>query len=121
MKKISLYALVSGISLIARQFFLPNPFECFDEKAALINLIAEPFIQILAYVIVGLVYKKGSFPPLGSFLFLVTYAMIIVVLRILSVFVFVWWWVILIVIAFSAIIIGIRWVIEKISGDEENY
>ena len=65
MAMIKLYSLMTVISVLVRQFVLPNPFECFGEKATLINWIAEPIIQIVAYGIVGLFYVKGSAPALG--------------------------------------------------------
>ena len=71
---------MSLISVIVRQFVLPNPFECFGEKAVLINWIAEPIIQAIAYLIVGLFYVKGSAPALGSLAYLAVYAACIGVL-----------------------------------------
>ena len=61
-----LYALMTLVSTLVRQFMLPNPFECFGDRAMVINLIAEPIIHVIAYGMVGLVYHKGDFPALGS-------------------------------------------------------
>ena len=64
MKRFSLYGVISVISIIVRQFFLPNPFDCFGDKAVLINWIVEPILHLIAYGLVGLVYCRGSFPAI---------------------------------------------------------
>ena len=91
MKKLSLYGIMTIISVIVRQFILPNPFECFGNKAALINWIAEPVIQIIAYGVVGLFYVKGSNPAFGSLAYLVTYVIIVGLLWLFGIFLFAWW------------------------------
>ena len=91
MKKLSPYAVMTIISVIIRQFFLPNPFECFGDNAAAINWIAEPIIQIVVYGIVGLFYVKGSAPAWGSFLYLILYALTVGVLWVLGLAKFAWW------------------------------
>ena len=118
MKRFSLYGVISVISIIVRQFILPNPFECFGDKATIINWIAEPIIQVVAYLLVGLVYQKGSNPGFGSLLFLLTYALIVGILWVLGIFKFAWWWILILVIAFIGITIGIRWLGNKLSGDD---
>ena len=100
-----LYALVSVISIVVRQFLLPNPFECFGDSAWLINIIAEPIIQVISYLLVGLVYKSGSAPALGSFLFLLTYAASTSLLWLFGIYKFAWWWIALLVIGFFVVII----------------
>ena len=104
-----LYALMTVISTLVRQFVLPNPFECFGEKAALINWIAEPIIHIVAYSIVGLFYVSGSNPVLGSIAYLATYALIIGILWVLSIFSFAWWWILILTIAFVALVAGVMY------------
>ena len=118
MKRLSIYGIISVISVFIRQFVLPNPFECFDDKAIIINLIAEPIIQLVAYLLVGLVYRKGSNPGFGSLLFLITYALIVAILWVLGIFKFAWGWILILAIAFIGIVIGIRWLGNKLSGDE---
>ena len=112
-----LYAIMAGISLIIRQFFLPNPFECFGDSALLINWIAEPIMYIVARALVGVVYRKGECPPLGSFLYLLAYATINGILALMGVFSFAWWWVTIIV----AAMVGIGLLLAKLgrwlSGD----
>lgn len=121
MKKFSLYGVISGISVLIRQFVLPNPFECFGNEAFVINLIAEPIIQVVAYFLVGLVYQKGSNPSLGSLLFLLTYALIVGILWVLGIFKFAWWWILILTIAFLGIVIGLRWLSNKLYGNHYNY
>ena len=113
-----LYFLITAISILVRQIVLPNPFECFGDKAFFINCIAEPFIIVVSYLLVGLVYKKGSAPAIGSILFLVTYMVIIGILWILGLFKFAWWWSLILVISFIGIMIGIRFLCNKLSDDK---
>ena len=120
MKKYSLYPLVTIISIIIRQFFLPNPFECFGDKAIVLNWLAEAIIHIVAFTLVGLVYRKGSNPGLGSFLYLLTYAFLVGVLWILGLFKFAWWWILIVIIAFIGIVLGIRFLCNKLAEDNYN-
>lgn len=94
MKK--LYAIMAVISIIVRQVYLANPFECFGNMAWIYNLIAEPIIHAVAYGLVGLIYHKGEFPALGSFLYLVAYAATTGILALMGIFSFAWWWVLII-------------------------
>lgn len=116
MKRFSLYGVISVISIIVRQFFLPNPFDCFGDKAVLINWIAEPVLHLIAYGLVGLVYCRGSFPAIGSMLYLVTYAALVGVLWLMGIFTFAWWWVTIIVVALMAIILVIKIIANKYDG-----
>ncbi len=118
MKRFSLYGVVSLTSIIIRQFVLPNPFECFGDNAIIINCIAEPIIQLVAYLLIGLVYQKGSNPGLGSLLFLLTYAFIVGILWVLGLFKFAWWGILILVIAFIGIVIGIRWLSNNLAGND---
>lgn len=94
--KISFYGIIAVIGAIVRQNFLPNPFECFGDYAILINLFAEPVIHILSYTIVGLFYERGSFPIVGSLLYLIIYSSIVFLLSIFGIFSFAWWWILII-------------------------
>lgn len=113
MKRFSLYGLITIISVIVRQFVLPNPFECFGDMAILYNWIAEPILHIVAYTLVGLVYCKGSFPAWGSFLYLITYSALVGILWVLGIFSFAWWWILVITVVTFAIIIGATYLINK--------
>ena len=113
-----MYVIISLISALVRQFVLPNPFECFGDKAVIINCIAEPVIYAVAYHLVGQFYRKGSWPALGSFLYLLFYSILTGALWICGIFKFAWWWVLILVIAFIGITIGIRWLGNKLSGND---
>ena len=113
----SLYGVATIVSFLIRQFVLPNPFECFGEKAILINWIAEPILQVVAYMLVGLVYRKGDMPAIGSALFLITYAALVGVLWVLGAFRFAWWWILFLTAAFIAVVLGIRWICNRMVGD----
>ena len=98
------YAIMAAISTIMRQFYLPNPFECFCDMAWLYNLIAEPIIYGTAFLLVGTIYRKGSFPALGSFLYLVAYAVITGILALMGIFSFAWWWVLIVAIVVLVVV-----------------
>lgn len=86
-----MYKLMAILSILVRQFLLPNPFECFGDKALICNIIAEIILQPISYAIVGIFYARGSAPALGSFLYLLVYSLLVGVLYILGKFCFVWW------------------------------
>ena len=114
MRRFFLYGGISAISVIVRMFFLPNPFECFGARAYLYNWIAEPILHIIAYALVGLVYCKGSFPAWGSFLYLITYAILVGVLWIFGIFNFAWWWILSLIVAIFVLTTGIPFVVKLI-------
>lgn len=88
-----MYQLVAIVSVIVRQFYLPNPFNCFGDMAIIYNWAAEPAIHILSYLLVGQVYQSGSAPTFGSILYLLAYSLITGILWILGLFSFAWWWI----------------------------
>ncbi len=64
-----MYKYISGLSLLIRLFFLPNPFE--DLKYGfLINFAMEPVLHVVTFSTVGFFYKRSSTPAIGSFLYL---------------------------------------------------
>lgn len=67
-----MYNLISILSIIIRQFLLPNPFASLP-NGELYNLLASIILYPITYLIVGLYYEKGSAPALGSFLYLLFY------------------------------------------------
>lgn len=115
MKK--LYAILSVISIIVRQVYLPNPFECFGDTAWIYNLIAEPIIHLGALGLVGLVYHKGDFPALGSFLYLIAYAVITGILALMGIFSFTWCWVLIIIVIMVAICVLLAKLGRWLSGE----
>lgn len=109
MRKISLYGLITLISVLVRQFVLPNPFECFGDNADLINWIAEPIIHVVAYGIVGCYYIRGSAPALGSILYLIVYALIVGILWLLGLSSFAWWAILIAISVFGILFYAIHW------------
>ena len=71
MKKI--YSIMATVSFLIRIFLLPNPFETIV-GGLFINMLLEPILVGLAFLVAGFYYKKRSCPPLGSFLFCCFYA-----------------------------------------------
>lgn len=108
-----MYGLMAGISVVVRQFFLPNPFECFGSMTELYNWIAGLILAPLAYALVGLVYRSGEAPALGSFLYLLVYTLLTGILWVLGQFSFAWW----AIAGMTAVVIGIMVLITKIRGD----
>lgn len=103
-----MYQLVAIVSVIVRQFYLPNPFECFGDMAILYNWIAEPFIHILSYWLVGQIYQRGSAPAIGSILYLFAYSLITGVLWICGLLSFAWWWVIIVLAICGIVVYGVH-------------
>ena len=72
-----MYSIVSFISLIVRQFLLPNPYlNYFSDKniAELFNIIAGgAILHFLSFWITGIYYSKGDAPTLGSISYLFWY------------------------------------------------
>lgn len=108
-----MYGLMATISLLVRQFCLPNPFECFGDIAILYNWVAGIVLSPLSFALVGLVYRSGEAPALGSFLYLITYTLLTGILWVLGQFSFAWW----AIAAMAAVVIGIMVLFSKIRGD----
>lgn len=68
-----LYSIIAITSYLLRNYYFPNPFESLGVYADIANIVFEPLLFIITFFTVGLVYEKGSFPALGSFLYLVFY------------------------------------------------
>lgn len=72
-----MYSITSFISLIIRQFFLPNPYiNYFLDKnvADLFNLIiGGAILHFLSFGITSIYYSKGGAPTLGSISYLFWY------------------------------------------------
>ena len=112
-----MYGLMAFVSTIVRQLCLPNPFECFGSSGEVINWIAGILIHPLAFGVVGLVYRSGDCPPLGSFLYLVAYAAITGILALMGIFSFAWWWVLIVIIGLIAVGVVIAKVGRWLSGE----
>ena len=115
-----LYAIVCVASIIIRQFYLPNPFECFGEIATFINVVAEPIIHTIAFAIVGWMgYKRGSIPALGSFLYLIAYSAIVGLLKLFSIHSFAWWWILTVVLIPVGLIVGVKLIVKRVFPRQE--
>ena len=111
-----MYTIVGIISIIIRQWILPNPFECFGWLISMgINAAIAPILHLVAYKIVGMVYEGGSAPAIGSILYLIVYASIIGILALMGIFSFAWWWVLIIFIAMLGIYFGLNALADKLS------
>ena len=94
-----MYKLIFIVSIVIRQFCLPNPFECFGDKALVYNWIAGFVLAPVTYGLVGLIYEKDSMLALGSLLYLLFYAGLTGVLYLLGLASFAWWAILITVVA----------------------
>lgn len=89
-KKETSYTLMCGISILIRQYVLPNPFtNMFDSgMAELINLCCGGVLVPLAYFLTGTWYvsKKGEY-WIGSLGFLVNYSILTGLILLISKFI----------------------------------
>lgn len=94
-----MYKLMMIVSYLIRQFYLPNPFESMGHQISipigmfelqippiLLNMLVEPVIYAFTFMIVGIYYEKRSMPALGSFLYLMFYAIHVGVLLLMAMF-----------------------------------
>lgn len=100
-----LYRLIALISILIRNFYLPNPFEKL-EYGVLINILIEPFLHIITFVVVGLFYQGGSAPALGSLLYLFFYIVHIGLIFACSTFNFAQGAITIIIVLYGVILIG---------------
>ena len=81
-----LYTLLAAIFYLMRQFAIPNPFEALGTglnirigarnlllTPEILNWAADPIIYLLTFAVVGLYYRRGTAPVLGSCLYMVFY------------------------------------------------
>lgn len=101
-----MYKLICLSSIFIRQFLLPNPFSKLH-NAELYNWLATGLLVPITYFIVGLFYKRGAAPAIGSFLFLFIFIIHTGILLLCGVFHFN---------AFACIIISIVYVAILIVG-----
>ena len=93
-----MYKLIAAISVLIRQFYLPNPFDSLEKEVIItiweipivllpdiLNcLVTEPFLHAMTFAIVGMYCKSRSNPVWGSFLFLLFYCIHTVLLCLVS-------------------------------------
>ena len=81
-----MYKLVATISILIRQFCIPNPFDKMEGSLTVslgemsmvcpptvMNWVAEPFMHAVTFAAVGLYYDSGTAPAFGSVLYLLFY------------------------------------------------
>ena len=117
-----LYSIIAAISILVRQFMLPNPFDPLGEAFSItikdtviplpplaLNWIAESVLHAVTFAIVGIYYKKGRHnPALGSFLYLLFYTIHVGMIYIVSSFGFSWVAIVIVVISYVALHIVIN-------------
>lgn len=114
-----MYKMILIVSLVIRQFCLPNPFECFGDKAIVYNWIAEIVLAPVTYGLVGLIYEKDSMPALGSFLYLLFYAGLTGVLYLLGLVSFAWWAILCLVVAMILLAVFYRKYCERLPKEKQ--
>lgn len=69
-----MYRLIYIMGLLIRQFFLPNPFEVlWPEYAVILNWLFGGLLLLVAYLLTGLIYRKGDGAAIGSIIFNIIY------------------------------------------------
>jgi len=94
-----MYNIIKIVSVIIRQFYLPNPFEPIGNKLSIefmnmkvilspeiMNWMAEPFLHLITFAVVGIYYSKGvDKPAKGSFLYLLFYGIHVGLIYLISI------------------------------------
>ena len=125
-----MYMLFSLISLLIRNFALPNPFEALRGQIVFnygeipieippefLNIVAEYPLYIITFAIVGIFYSKGIDDPIiGSVLYFVFYCVHIGLLYLLSLCGFATWAIVVIVGMYIALLIGIKTLKNRVAG-----
>lgn len=125
-----MYKIIVAISVFIRQFVLENPFEALGEGVEVIisgvpvlltpevlNYIAEPFMHMITFGVVGIYYARGTWPAAGSLLYLIFYCVHTFVLWLMSLAGFTTWGVVIILFVYVAAHIGINVLLNRVSGD----
>lgn len=123
-----MYKLIAIISILVRQFAIPNPFEALDDLPAVmiggveiilppifLNIIAGVVLVPITYAVVGLFYMRGSVLAWGSFLFLLFYCVHTALLYLMSIAGFATWAVVLIIVVYIALLIGVPVLLNRLS------
>ena len=117
-----MYKLIATISVLIRQFYLPNPFEplgsvfnvdlfgiAIPMTPDILNWCVEGVLHALAFGITGIYYNKGiDDPTKGSILYLFFYCVHTGLLYLMSMFGFTTWAVAIIIVLYIAAHIGIN-------------
>jgi len=122
-----MYRIIATVSILIRQFVLPNPFEPigvgfeimlfganFQLTPEIINWMAEPILHLFAFIAAGLYYKKGKHHPvIGSLLYLLFYIIHTFLLWLMSCANFATWAVVLILVIYIVSHIGFKCFFDK--------
>ena len=117
-----MYKVIAAISVLIRQFVLPNPFEGLGETfdvtlfditlqltPDILNWIVEPGLHLLAFGVTGIYYTRGIHDPAaGSLLYVVVYALHTGLLMLMSAAGFAWWAVIPLIVLYILGHIGVN-------------
>lgn len=108
-----MYKLIAAISILVRQFYIPNPFDALGDGLVVnvgetpiflspdvLNWGAEPFMHAVTFAAVGLYYDRGSDSAVGSFLYLLFYCIHTFLLWLMSLAAFAIWAVVLSVVLY---------------------
>ena len=71
-----MYYIVALISVVIRQYYLPNPYVAFVDPgiATLFNIVIGGFIlHVISFTITGIYYSRGDAPVIGSLSYLIWY------------------------------------------------
>lgn len=126
-EEVSMYKIMAGISMLIRQFYLPNPFEALGNglqveicnmlvvlPPSLLNWVAEPIMHTITYGVVNMYYQQGSNPALGSFLYLFLYCVHTGIIHLMALADFNKWIVILILVLYAGCHVGINAIRERL-------
>lgn len=117
-----MYKFIAAVSVLLRQFILPNPFESLGESfdvtlfditiqmtPDILNWIVEPGLHLLAFGVTRIYYARGlQDPSVGSLLYLIFYALHTGLLILMSTASFAWWVVIPLVVLYFLGHIGVN-------------
>lgn len=107
MKKFSLYSVIATISVVLRQFVIPNPFASLGIfTSLLLNYLIETPLWLFTYSMVGIIYEACSCPALGSALYLLFYSLNVFLLSLICGSTFLWW----------AVMLGILYVVAIVTA-----
>ncbi len=111
-----MYILMSIVSVLVRQFCLPDPFEFLGESYFFVNWIVSFILPPIVYKTVGIVYEKNSFPFIGSFLYLLFFSIFIFLLWVMGKLNFAWWIDLIAIVVIFRFYRCLFWIKEKLNS-----
>lgn len=125
-----IYKIIVVFSVLVRQFVLENPFEVLVEglevtivgvpvllSPEFLNYIAEPFMHMITFGVVGIYYVRRTWPAAGSFLYLIFYCVHTFVLWLMSLAGFTTWAIVIILMIYVAAHVGINVLLNRVRED----